>query len=193
MELIGLTGYARSGKDTAADYMVREHGYVKMSFAAPLKGMLITLNPVVGHTRFLRRPLRVKDLFRLYGSEEGIKASRYGKEYRRLLQVLGTDCIRKHDKDFWVKAAMKQVDCMPKSARVVFTDVRFPNEAAAIRERGFLACVHRPGVHAVNGHSSEQHVGRMGEDFYIDNSGGIVHLGSDVANMLDVIGYGQPK
>ena len=193
MELIGLTGYARSGKDTAANFLVREHGYLKMSFAAPLKNMLLTLNPVVGHTRFLRRPLRVKDLFRLYGGEEGIKSSRYGAEYRRLLQVLGTDCIRKYDKDFWVKAAMKQVACLPSDARVVFTDVRFPNEADAINERGFLAMVEREGVTAVNGHSSERYVGKMGEHFILENYGSMVQLGSEVDRMMRILGYGRGK
>ena len=34
--IIGLSGYARSGKDTAADRLVNNHGFVRYSFAAPM-------------------------------------------------------------------------------------------------------------------------------------------------------------
>lgn len=193
MEIIGLTGFARSGKDTAADFLVRDHGFIKRSFAAPLKQMLLTLNPIVGHRGwsifFNRRDIRVQDLFTMYGDEDGIKASKYAKEYRRLLQVLGTDCIRKIDQDFWVKAAMKEIKLLPSDSRVVFTDVRFPNEAGAVIDNGgFTAQIHRPGVTRANGHSSERHVGKMNEDFVIDNSGSIIHLGSNLDHMIRVLG-----
>lgn len=191
--IIGLTGYARSGKDTTADLMVRDHGFIKRSFATPLKKMLYTLNPIVGHRgwsiHFNRRDIRVRDLFVLYGDEEGIKASKYGKEYRRLLQVLGTDCIRNVDKDFWVRAAMKEISLLPSDSRIVFTDTRFPNEALAIIEQGgYTAQVHREGVTAANDHSSERHVGRMYEDFILNNSASMVHLGSEIDEMMATLG-----
>jgi hypothetical protein len=37
MNLIGLTGYARSGKDTVADILVRNHGWAKIALADPIK------------------------------------------------------------------------------------------------------------------------------------------------------------
>lgn len=37
MKLIGVTGQAGSGKDTVADRLVEEHGYVKIALADPLK------------------------------------------------------------------------------------------------------------------------------------------------------------
>lgn len=192
MTVIGLTGFARSGKDTTADLMVRDYGFIKRSFAAPLKQMLLTLNPVVGHRGwsifFNRRDIRVQDLFTMYGDEDGIKASKYAKEYRRLLQVLGTDCIRKIDRDFWVKAAMKETKLLPADSRVVFTDVRFPNEAAAVHDHGWLALVHRNGVTRANDHSSERHVGYMREDFIMDNSGSMVHLASEVDTLMEILG-----
>lgn len=38
--IIGITGVAGSGKDTAADYLVSKYGFTKVSFAAILKNML---------------------------------------------------------------------------------------------------------------------------------------------------------
>lgn len=37
LNVIGVSGYANSGKDTVADYLVQEHGFVKISLADPLK------------------------------------------------------------------------------------------------------------------------------------------------------------
>ena len=35
--IIGLVGFISSGKGTCADYLVREHGFVKESFANSVK------------------------------------------------------------------------------------------------------------------------------------------------------------
>ena len=97
MKLIGLTGFAGSGKSTVAQYLVEQHGFTRLSFAAPLKKMLRTLDPQImaGNGAAVRR---LSDLWDAYeGKEQEVKNSAYGHEYRRLLQVLGTDCIRAVD------------------------------------------------------------------------------------------------
>lgn len=160
---IGITGLAGSGKSTVADHLVAEHGFTRMSFAAPLKAMLRTLDPLLGNTitgRSLIHPTRLSELTQ---TEAEIKVSPFGPEYRRLLQVLGTDCIRAVDEDFWVRAALAQVT----ADRVVFDDVRFPNEAAAM---GLLWNVRRPDLQTGT-HASEQHAGRLGEHHVIHNNG----------------------
>lgn len=176
--VIGLTGYAASGKSTVANYLVEQHGFTRVSFAAPLKKMLRTLDPIMGYEDFgdegvVRgsvHPVRLSDLFKYKWTEATIKADdMYGPEYRRLLQVLGTDCIRSVQEDFWVKAAEKQ---MPDStANYVFDDCRFPNEADFIKSLNPEGLWHigRAGIHAANDHPSEQHAGRMGEAHWIEN------------------------
>lgn len=160
---IGITGLAGSGKSTVADHLVAEHGFTRMSFASPLKAMLRTLDPILEGS-FSAVPERLSDIFGHYGDAEAdVKASEYGVEYRRLLQVLGTDCIRAVDEDFWVRAALAQVT----ADRVVFDDVRFPNEAAAM---DLLWNIRRPDLQTGT-HVSEQHAGRMGEHHVIHNNG----------------------
>ena len=40
-KVIGITGAARAGKDTVANYLIHTHPhYVKMSFSEPIKKML---------------------------------------------------------------------------------------------------------------------------------------------------------
>ena len=179
MIVIGLTGYAGCGKSTVANYLVEEHGFTRLSFAAPLKKMLRTLDPYLGPDGH-GEPARLSDLAAWGMTENQIKGSHFGNEYRRLLQVLGTDCIRAVDEDFWVKAAMKQMT--DASGKYVFDDARFPNEAAVIKRLNYTGLwnITRPGYEAVNGHASEQHAGKMGEHVWI-------HNGMDIEGLHDQI------
>jgi hypothetical protein len=180
MNVIGLTGYAGSGKSTVATYLVEEHGFTRLSFAAPLKKMLRTLNPIMpdsrpGHDIHLDQVIALFD-----GDETKIKESFYGKEYRRLLQVLGADCIRAVDEQFWVRAALAQIT--DEEGKYVFDDCRFPNEAEVISEFNPFGLwnVTRPGYEAVNGHDSEKWAGNMGERIWL-------HNGLDIEGLHDQI------
>lgn len=180
MIVVGLTGKAGAGKGVVADHLVEAHGFTKLSFAGPLKKMLRTLDPIMGHVPgFDSIPVRLSDVLAGYANDEAeVKASRYGAEYRRLLQVLGTDCIRAVDQGFWVRAAMQQLT--DPNGKYVFDDARFPNEASAVYLQGrrpALWHVDRPGHDGGAGsHSSEQHAGRMGENLTLINDGTIEAL-----------------
>lgn len=181
MNVVGLTGWAGSGKSTVANYLVEEHGFTRLSFAAPLKKMLRTLDPVLGNG------LRLSDLLKSRWTEQEIKDSVYGPEYRRLLQVLGTDCIRAVDEQFWVRAAVAQME--DENGKYVFDDVRFPNEALAITGHGNpwgLWNIERPGYEAVNGHASEQWAGKMNERILLLNHHDQEWLHDQIDNAVDM-------
>ena len=45
--IIGLSGYAQVGKDTVANYLVENYGFVKVSFADPIREALYKLDPKI--------------------------------------------------------------------------------------------------------------------------------------------------
>lgn len=147
-----MSGYARSGKDAAADVLVKEAGYVRVAFADKLREMVYALNPIVGgyftdsdyghNDRF--QYVYLQDVIKKHGWD-GYKPTKYGPEIRRLLQRMGTEAGRETLWDsIWIDAALTG---LPEDAKVVVTDVRFPNEAEAIIERGgTLLRIERAGV-----------------------------------------------
>jgi hypothetical protein len=187
--IIGLTGLAGAGKSTVANYLVEKHGFERVSFAGPLKKMLRTLNPILSVTDNEGGDeyglTRAGEIFDLGWTENAVKEDpEMGPEYRRLLQVLGTDCIRSIDEEFWVKAA--RASLVP-GLKYVFDDVRFPNEAATIKPWSLWNVI-RPGRQAViGGHISEQHAGRMGERIQLLNDSTPENLFAAVDGALEYV------
>ncbi|MEU9605423.1 hypothetical protein [Streptomyces sp. NPDC048057] len=138
--IIGLAGYARSGKNEAAEALV-QFGWRQAAFADKLRELLLALNPVipgpVGEGN-VRLRLLVEDVGWDYAK------TRY-PEVRALLQRAGTDAGRKVlGANVWVDALFRE---HAEAAALVITDVRFPNEARAVCERGgVLIRVERPGT-----------------------------------------------
>lgn len=140
--IIGLMGYAQSGKDTVAAQLVAEHGFERIAFADTLRDCLYALNPWIKSV-----PLQ-----RLVNSN-GWDATKRDAEVRGLLQRLGTEVGRNILGDsIWVDTALRKV----KDGDYVISDVRFPNEYFAISERGGrLLRIKRPGTEPINAHPSE--------------------------------------
>jgi hypothetical protein len=148
MKIIGLSGYARAGKDEAAKAL-GELGYQRISFADKLRDFLYALDPIVGYeiapdkekTEELPGdawaakaiPVRLRSLIDFYGWEE-YKNSEWVSEIRPLLQRLGTEAGREVLWDsIWIDAALHDLN---PEGKYVITDARFPNEAEAITSRG---------------------------------------------------------
>lgn len=205
MIVIGLTGLMRAGKDSVADILVRDHGFVKMSFAAPLKRMVKNLNPIVGWEDGRccdecppeePQAVYLQDLYDRGMTDDEIKASEFGPEARRLWQRFGTDVMRAEQDDYWIQKAYEDI-VNSGHERIVLTDTRFPNEADMIYELmahgplGITSSVWqivRPGVELQPGsHASEQNVGLMGEEITIHNDGTLEELAEPVATALRVV------
>ncbi len=170
VQVIGLTGYAQSGKDTAASFLV-EKGFKRLAFADALRQSLFNLNPIIAVHREAVNPGwgRVRTILEDVGYEE---AKRQYPEYRELLQRLGTEVGRElYGENFWVERVTRQIH---NGDRVVITDVRFPNEEAAVRNLGGkIYRIVRPGTEAVNTHISDTGIDRLFVDAIIPNNGTI--------------------
>jgi hypothetical protein len=145
--LIGIAGAAGSGKDTVADYLVRQHGFIKRPLSAPIKALL---NEFYGW------------LPEWWNDRVWKEAPDYaGASPRQLAQWLGTEAGRMtHGEDCWINVLLrewKHANAMTYGkACMVVPDVRFDNEASAITQHGGIVVrIDRPGVTPVAAHSSE--------------------------------------
>jgi hypothetical protein len=178
--IIGLSGYARSGKDTAADHLVGKHGFTRYSFAAPMKEAMYRLNPIVSSDAIGN--FRYKDLVDVYGLD---KAKESHPEIRRLLQVFGTEVGRDmFGENFWVDLALSSA----KEDLVVISDVRFKNEADGIKAAGGQVWrINRVGIGPVTDHASEVDLDSYSFDYIIDNDFSVMDLNNVVDMILDKI------
>lgn len=155
--VLGLSGYAQSGKDTFARFLVEDHGFVRVAFADTLREMLYALNPLVEWAGTASDPVwSVKQLVDTIGWERAKAEGPAGSDFtvRAYLQRLGTEAGREIlGQNIWVDTAMAK---LTPGRRYVFTDVRFPNEFDAIKAAGGKVIrLQRDGRTAVNAHPSE--------------------------------------
>jgi hypothetical protein len=170
VEMIGLSGWARNGKDTVAEHLIANYGYEQVSFAAPMKEALYRLNPKITINDVPNLPVKLG--VDLYGWDE---LKTHGPEIRGLLQRFGTEVGREmFGEDFWVDAAINSI---PDGSKVVVSDVRYPNEAEAVKKLGGQVWrVVRPGYGAANDHASEHALNDYNFDEVLENSGSVQAL-----------------
>lgn len=115
--IIGMSGKRGVGKTTAANYLVQNYRFKKVSFAEKLK-----------ETAKLMFPFTDYD-FSTAAKEKPYK--NYPWTVREFLINLGA-FARFHDSDYWVKA----VGLDKMAGRIVIDDVRFPNEVEILKGLG---------------------------------------------------------
>ena len=142
--IIGITGLISSGKDTAADYLIRFHGFKKLSYAGTLKD---TVAAVFGWDREM-----------LEGTTQNSRAWREQVDEwwadrlqmphltpRWVLQYWGTEVARKNfHNDIWVASVENKL--RNTNDNVVITDCRFKNEVDAIKKAGGMTLRIERGV-----------------------------------------------
>ncbi len=128
--IIGLSGYAQTGKDTVAQHLVEHYGFTRIAFADAIRDALYALDPIVSDYPAIPG-VRLSWIVDRSGWESVKQESPY---VRRMLQRFGTEVARNQwGEDFWVNLAMSKANGI---ANVVIADVRFPNEYDAIKANG---------------------------------------------------------
>lgn len=177
--IIGVTGFARSGKDTIGQYLVERWDFRRVAFADAVREAVYTLNPDV-YSEAEDTWETVQYIVDTIGWDRA--KTEFG-EIRRLLQVMGTEVGRMMlGPNVWVHIVDKKMMKLGVDDYVI-TDVRFENEADFVRDLGGIVVrVTRSGVEAINQHSSE--VIDFDWDFEIQNDGTLDELYAQIDNLL---------
>lgn len=198
--LVGVSGFAGSGKDTIANYLVERYGYQKTSLADPIKRACREIFGFSDETLWgpsqMREALDPRYPFSGRSPSDGFQLTeisksdqewwldpRSGQKYpkylnaRICLQTLGTEFGRRLDSDLWIKSCLRYIENSGTPFWVI-PDVRFRNEMEHIRASGgVLIRVCREGQRSL--HQSEQEMADIPDSsfhFVIQNFGSLSSL-----------------
>ena len=130
--IIGFAGKKRSGKDTIADFLCKNHGFTKFAFGDAVKEVS---HHLLGFTKE-----------QLYGNNKEVVDPIIGISPRESLQKIGTEfgriylhqlfpTLRVSKGTLWTHHFERFVDNHP-NGKIVISDVRFANEIDAIHRKG---------------------------------------------------------
>tara|TARA_B110000858_G_scaffold76181_1_gene88309 strand:+ start:1547 stop:2104 length:558 start_codon:yes stop_codon:yes gene_type:complete len=182
--LIGVSGKKGAGKDLAGEIIQRVVGeadfawhYNIKKFADKIKDVVCLL---IGCSR--------EDL-----ENREFKERELGEEWgwltpRKLLQLLGTEAGRViiHP-NLWVNALFSDYDSSSNyDSKWIITDVRFPNECQAIKDRGGIVIRINRDSDVVDNHSSETALDNYYDfDHVVDNNGSIDDLTNNLIKIIN--------
>jgi hypothetical protein len=176
--LIGIAGKKHSGKTTAAVRLKYNHGLVICNFADPLKSALMAaLN--VGPQFFMNEDLKEKNI------------PGYNFTPRKAMQFIGTEGFRKLQNDVWLVSAglaesKRLAEQRTPYCGICYADVRMPNEAEWIRQRGgVIVNLIRPCVQGdTDTHPSEAGLPYDLIDYTIYNDGALHKLSDEMDTLV---------
>lgn len=189
--VIGLSGKKRSGKDSffqLAEQCIRnldgDYQVYRYAFADTLKDEMFT--SLVGPTGLM--------------SEEEYRSEESRDRLRPLWQWWGTEFRRGYfGEDYWTRQFEEYVKVLLEDLQydkgytyvVMVTDVRFPDEAAVIRNMGGkLVRIARPATEVPDAHASETALDTYPDwDYLVPNVHSLVEYGCAVEEVVkDVLG-----
>lgn len=133
--ILGLSGFAGAGKSTIAEYLVRQHGFVRLSFASAVKDVTAS---AFGWDRQRLEGSSPQD--RDWREQpDPFWSQRMGKPFspRTALQYIGTDIFRNRVlSTIWVDNVIVKIRNTAPTANIVIDDVRFVNERQSLAAEG---------------------------------------------------------
>jgi hypothetical protein len=168
---------------------MKEFGYVRLQFSAPIKQMFTTFARYAGMSeddiaRALEGDLKEQPLPELNGLS-----------FRKFGETIGNDWGRGIDETLWVDLATRKIDrLLEEGMNVVIDDLRYPNEFDLIQRR-YGGAVFRVARPEENGGrrpqwQSEGRLENTAFDANLENSGSVEDLAQAVR--LAVRGVAQP-
>lgn len=186
MQIVGINGYKQSGKDTAAMHLIEKYNFERRAFADKVKKVLAVIFDIPPELmngseedKNQATALRWVDL------TPEIRKDRDERRYpevlsiREALQIFATEVCRSKIPDIWVRFV--NLD----AGNIVFSDVRFENEAKFIKEKGgIIIRVTRPGAAGSN-HASEEEMDKSLIDYEVTNDATIDDLYSKIDKIME--------
>lgn len=177
--LIGISGKKFSGKSTIATLLHNATGYEVVSFADKLKDITCILS---GCTRKDLEDYEFKEkrcvppyLVPYCGNAEK-------PTFRAFLQHFGSEVMRGVNDSIWIDSTLLNCD-----ENAIISDVRFPNEADAIRKRGGIIIKVERDTHSKDSHSSETSIDDIKGDYVIWNDTTLENLVSNVDSLVRLL------
>jgi hypothetical protein len=162
--VVGFCGRAGAGKSTAAAALV-EAGFVRVKFAGALKVMMRAF--------YLAAGLSIDEIERRIEGDLKEEPDELlgGRTPRFAMQTIGTEWGREIvSPDLWLRAWRGRVESVLRAGgRVVVDDLRFANEAEAVRRLGGRVVEITGREKAVEAHASESR--DFAPDMTISNTG----------------------
>jgi len=141
MAIIGLVGFKQVGKSTAAKYLEDKYGFTRHNFKDAMVQEIKDNFPNLIEELEIHYNLSTPQLF-----------IQKPPLMRALMVNYGTDVRRKDDPDYWTRQWVKNL----VTQKTVADDVRFLNEAAAVKiEGGIIIRLTRSDIPTGGDHASE--------------------------------------
>jgi hypothetical protein len=185
MIIVGICGFIGSGKDTIADILIKERGFIKLSFASALKD---AVSIIFGWDRAMlegatKESRELREKVDEWWSQ---RLSIPSLTPRYVLQHLGTDIFRdKFHPDIWLASLERKLSNCPKNSLIVITDCRFQNEISLLKKLGArMVQVDRPVIMNSLIHTSETSWLETEFDVVINNNSTLDILREEVLNTI---------
>ena len=168
MTLLLLSGNAEAGKSTMAKYLINKYdNYVEYALSDKLKQLTFELLKLFN--------VSINSIDDLYDVETK-------KNYRKYLQLIGTECCRKvFGDDFWCIMLNKDIKkSIAEGKNVIISDVRFLNEHSYFKQKYEKSInvvsimIKRTDANSLTSeqklHSSESEINNLKYDYEINNN-----------------------
>lgn len=199
--IISLSGRAGSGKDTAADYLVSNYGFKKLSWAKNIKEMckkafnlseeqvntqagkqfvhaksfVLDINKLLFLTNWVEKTHKSKVKLQTIDSVCRGLLNKEMYTVRELLQIVGTEFCRGLYENYHIDIVQEE---LKKGGDFVIADSRFPNEVEAIDQLGGITIkIERPGNNIEqSSHASEALIDSLKTDYVYKNEDTIAEM-----------------
>ena len=136
-KIIALTGIARSGKDTTADYLVQKYGYIRLAYADIMKSILCSTFNITPEELEAYKNDKYSFLA-VFNAKQSMNTYKYPYDelkvnFRNILENFGQSMKALFGEKVWSNLIVQKIKELNHD-KIVVSDVRFHVEIDGLRE-----------------------------------------------------------